>query len=96
MRHGNWEPFLRAELEGTLRRAERAAEAALGAELALIRRLTPGDAHEEIRPAEVRADAGLRDAREAFRARHRELVTLRDECAGFEQDLGMIGRGAHQ
>jgi hypothetical protein len=91
MQHGNWEPYLRAVLETRRREAAEANTAARQAELALARRLMPGVSHHDLRAPQLRADRGLRDAREDFRERHRRLVTLRDECAGIEADLEMLG-----
>ena len=96
MRHGNWEPFLEAELEGSRTKAERAARGAGAAERALERRLAPGTPHEQITARDLRADQDLGDLREAFREKHQLAMTLRDECAGFEIDLErMAERGAH-
>lgn len=96
MRHGNWEPFLEAELAGSRLLADRAARDARAAELALMRRLAPGASHEGITADDLRADRDLRDAREAFREEHRLAMMLRDECAGIEVDLErMADRAAH-
>jgi uncharacterized protein involved in exopolysaccharide biosynthesis len=91
MQHGNWDPYLRAVLEARRREAAEADAAARQAELALTRRLMPGASHQDLRAQHLRADRGLRHAREDFRERHRRLVTLRDECAGIEADLEMLG-----
>jgi hypothetical protein len=91
MQHGNWSPYLRAVLETRWQEAAEAAEAARRAELALALRLMPGASHQDLRAQHLRADRGLRAAREDFREQHRRLVALRDECAGIEEDLEMLG-----
>jgi hypothetical protein len=91
MQHGNWEPYLRAVLAARREEAAEADAAARRAELALARRLMPGASHQDLRAQHLRADRGLRTAREDFRERHRQMVSLRDECAGIEADLEMLG-----
>ncbi len=94
MREGNWVAHLRYELARCQHDATLAEAASRAAELALARRLTPGEAHVEITAAQLRVDAGLRSARETFRERHRRVTALRDECAGIEEDLAMAGADA--
>lgn len=81
------------ELERVRTRLERAAGIAGRYERALVRQLEPWVEPAELSPGQIRQDAELALARERFRAAHRRHMSLRDDCAGFEDDLARAGGG---